>query len=109
MPGSDGLGFLGILKKAVSWDLNLNGASWFSELGEARPLGVSELRADAGRTVSIVKIVCVCVCLSLSLSLSLSFSLSLYVENLKVKKVIKVSYLNQESRQCFGIPMPMNV
>ncbi len=50
---------------------------------------VSELRADDGRTVSIVEIVC----------------LSPRVENLKVKKVIKVSYLNQESRQCFGIPM----
>ena len=37
-------------------------------------------------TVSIVKIVC----------------LSPRVQNLKVKKVIKVSYLNQESRQCFG-------
>ena len=47
-------------------------------------------------TVSIVKIV----------------SLSPRVENLKVKKVIKVSYLNQESRQgfeCFGIPMHMNI
>ena len=40
---------------------------------------VSELRADAGRTVSIIKIV----------------SLSPRVENLKVKNVIKVSYLNQ--------------
>ena len=54
------------------------------------------LRADAGRTVSITKIV----------------SLSPRVENLRVKKVIKVSYLNQESRQCFayfGIPMHVNV
>ena len=41
-------------------------------------------------TVNIVKIV----------------SLSPRLENLKVKKVIKVSYLNQESRQCFaGFPM----
>ena len=39
-------------------------------------------------TVSIVKIVFLSPC----------------VENLKVKKVIKVSYLNKESRQCFGIP-----
>ena len=46
---------------------------------------VSEMRAAAGRTVSIVKIM----------------SLAPRVENLKVKKVIKVSYLNQESRQCF--------
>ena len=49
---------------------------------------VGELRADAGRTDSIVKIV--------------SLSLSLRVENLKVKKVINVSYLNQKSRQCFA-------
>ena len=59
----------------------------------ARVCWVTELRADAGRTVSIVKIV----------------YLSTRVENLKVKKVIKVSYLNQESRQCFGIPMQVNV
>ena len=38
-------------------------------------------------TISIVKIV--------------YLSLSPRVENLKVKTVIKVSYLNQESRQCF--------
>ena len=43
MPGSDGMGFLGILKKAVSWDLNLNEVSWFSELGEARPVGVYKM------------------------------------------------------------------
>ena len=36
-------------------------------------------------------------------------SLSPHVENLKVKKVIKVSYLNQESHQCFRIPMCMNI
>ena len=47
---------------------------------------VSELRADDGRTVSIEKL---CV------------SLSSRVENLNLKKVIKVSYLNQESRQFF--------
>ena len=46
----------------------------------------SELRADPGRTVRIVKIV----------------SLSPRVDNLKVNNVIKVSYLNQESRQCFA-------
>ena len=57
---------------------------------------VSELRAEAGRTVIIVKIV----------------SLSPRVEYLKFKKVINVSYLNQESRQCFvffGIPMRMSI
>ena len=47
---------------------------------------VSEMRADDGRTVSIVKIV----------------SLFPRVENLNLKKVIKVSYLNQESRQYFA-------
>ena len=39
-------------------------------------------------------------------------SLSSRVENLKVKKVMQVSYLNKESRQCFayfGIPIAMNV
>ena len=30
-------------KKAVSWDLNWDGASWFSELGEARQLGVYKM------------------------------------------------------------------
>ena len=68
----------------------------FSDLGEASAvcglrgtcacaLDGSELRADDGRTVSIEKIV------------------SLYprVKNLNLKKVIKVSYLNRESRQCF--------
>ena len=44
MLGSDGLGFLGILEKAVSWDLNLDGVSWFSELGEVRSVGVYEMR-----------------------------------------------------------------
>ena len=67
MPGSDGLGFLGIMKKAVSWDLNLDRASGFSELGEARPVGVYEMRRG--------------------------LFLSPRVENLKVKKVIKVSFM----------------
>ncbi len=40
-------------------------------------------------TVSIVEIVCLCLLVS---------------KNLKVKKVIKVSYLNKESRQCFRVP-----
>ena len=62
---------------------------WLFAAGCTRVCWFSVLRADAGRTVSIVKIV----------------SLSPRVENLKVKKVIKVLYLNQESCQCFGIPM----
>ena len=53
--------------------------------GRAHVGWVSELRADDGRTVSIEKL-----CLSLLVS-----------KNLNLKKVIKVSYLNQESRQCF--------
>ena len=65
--------------------------------GCARVGWVSELRADAGPTVSIVKIV----------------FLSPRVENLKVKTVIKVSYLNyRESsvfRVFFRIPMHVNV
>ena len=35
MLGSDGLGFLVILKKAVSWDSNLGEACWDPKLGEA--------------------------------------------------------------------------
>ena len=66
----------------------------------ARPglLGLRDAPRMVGSdgTVSIVEIV----------------SLSPRVENLKVKKVIKVSYLNKESRQCFayfGIPTHVNV
>ena len=102
MPGSDRLRILGdFWKKALSWDLRLGEESWFFDLGEA------SLVMDYGMPVR-----CWvrwnsqhsknCVCLSRSLR----------VENLKVKKVIKVSYLNKESRQCFayfGIPMHVNV
>ena len=88
MPGSDGLGFLGILKKSSELRFGPRRIQLFAA-GCTRVGWVSKLRADAGPTVSIVKIV--------SLSLLVS-------KNLKVKKVIKVSYLNQESRQCFGIP-----
>ena len=39
MPGSDGLRILGdFWKKGVSWDLNLEEASWFSNLDEASPV-----------------------------------------------------------------------
>ena len=51
----------------------------------ARVGWVSELRADDGRAVNIEKL-----------------CLSPRVEKLNLKKVIKVSYLNQESRQCFA-------
>ena len=95
MPGSDGLGFLVILNKSSELSLDLDEASEDSGLGEAslfvdggvgsRVGWVSELGADDGRTVSIVKLV----------------SVSPRVENLNLKKVIKVSYLYQESRPCF--------
>ena len=40
MPGSDGLRILGFEKKAGNWDLDLDEASWFSELAEVRPVWV---------------------------------------------------------------------
>ena len=40
MPGSDELRILGFEKKGVSWDLDLDGVSWFSELTEVRPVWV---------------------------------------------------------------------
>ena len=93
MPGSDGLGFLGIWKKKQlveiwDWTKRVGIRIWAKPVhlfaaGCAPVCWVSELRADAGRTVSVVEII----------------SLSPRVENLKVKKVIKVPYLNQESRQ----------
>ena len=96
MPGSDGLRILGdFWKKGVSWDSDSGPGSPEELRFEA---GRSELRSEPRRvqlglggalrvvgsdgTVSIVEIVCV------------SLSLSPRVENLKVKKVIKVSYLN---------------
>ena len=99
------------LKKAVSWNLDLDEPScllwsarvlvgsviWDLNLDESSCVlrDVPRVVGSDG-TVSIVKIV----------------SLSPRVENLKVKKVIKVSYLNQESCQCFvffGIPMHLNI
>ena len=69
----------------------------FSDLGEVslvcglrgartRVGWVSESSADDGRTLIIEKL-----CRSLLVS-----------KNLNLKKLIKVSYLNQESRQCFA-------
>ena len=107
-PEAIGRDFLVILKKKQlveiwSWSNRVD----FSDLGEASAIcglwararvgQVNELRADDGRTVSIEKIV--------FLSLIVS-------KNLNLKKVIKVSYLNQESRQgfaYFGIPTHVNV
>ena len=65
-------------KKAVSWDLNLDEASWFSNLVEARPVGSTRYPARRGNCQHSKNWV----------------SLFPRDENLKVKKVIKVSYLN---------------
>ena len=49
MSGSDGLRSLGdFWKKAVCWDLNLEEATWFSNLGEARPGGSTRCAARGG-------------------------------------------------------------
>ena len=48
--GSDGLRILGDFwkKKTVSWDLNLDEASWFLDLGEASPVGSTRCAARCG-------------------------------------------------------------
>ena len=79
MPGNDGLGFLVILKKAVSWNLDLDEASWF--FGSRRSHFSYWVRWNSQHSRN---------CVSLS-----------SCRKPKLKKVIKVSYLNQESRQCF--------
>ena len=109
MLGNDGVRILGnFWKKAVSWDLNLEEASWFSNLGEARPVGSTRCAARGGvRWNSQHNKYCV----SLSSKVLLPSGV-LGFQHLKVKKVIKVSYLNKESRQCFayfGISMHVNV
>ena len=95
MPGSDGLGFLAIFNKSSelrfeAWRSELIFRTWarpvqFVDCGvRARCLGqwVESWRWTNSQHRKIV-------------------SLSPRVENLNLKKVIKVSYLNQESRQCF--------
>ena len=86
MPGSDGLRILGDFWKKQLVEIR----TWAKRVdfwASARPgqLGLRDAPRVVGSdgTVSIVKIV----------------SLFPSVENLKVKKVIKVSYLNQESRR----------
>ena len=85
-------GFWVIFEKPVSWDFNLEEASWFSNVDEASPDmgygmpargGVRWNSQHSGNYVS------------------LSLSLSPRVENLKVKKVIKVSYLNYRESSVF--------
>ena len=88
MPRSDGLRIWGdFWKKAVSWDSNLEEASGFLSWVRPVELGLQDVPHMVGSdgTVSIVKIV----------------SLSPRVENLKVKKVIKVSYLNYQGSSVF--------
>ena len=98
MPGSDGLGFLVILNKSSELRFEASRSELiFSDLGEAS--AVCGLRGAHARWLGQLveswrwtksqhrKIV----------------SDSPRVEkNLNLKKVIKVSYLNQESRQCFA-------
>ena len=76
-------------KKSRSWDSDLDEKSWF--LSRARPvqLGLWDVPRMVGSdgTVSTVKIV----------------SLSPCVENLKVKEVIKVSYLNYRESSVFCV------
>ena len=86
-PEAMGGGFGVIFEKnAVRWDLKLDEASWDPNLGESS--WVYEMRVvGSDGTVSLVKIV----------------SLSPRVENLKVKKVIKVSYLNYRESSVFRV------
>ena len=95
MPGSEGLGFLVILNKSSELRFELRRSELIFRTG-ARPVQFVDCGARArwlGQWVESWrwtnsqhrKIV----------------SLSPRVENLNLKKVIKVSYLNQESRQCF--------
>ena len=78
-------------KKAVSWNLRLDEASWFFDLGEASPVMDYRMPArcwvrwNSQRSRN-------CVCLSLPVS-----------KNLKVKKVIKVSYLNYGESSVFRV------
>ena len=72
------------LTKRVDFS-DLGEASEFVDCGVRTRVGwVNELKADDGRTVSTEKLF-----------------LSPRVENLNLKKVIKVSYLYQKGRQCF--------
>ena len=90
MPRSDGLRILGdFWKKTVSWDLKLDEASWFSNRGEARPVGSMRCATCGGVRWNSQhrKIV----------------SLSPRDENLKVKKVIKVLYLNYRESSVFQV------
>ena len=80
-PEAMGWEFWDMKKKAISWDLDLYGASWFSELAEARPVGVYGMPArwlsqwvESWRCTNSQH--CKKLCLSL-----------LILENFKLKKV----------------------
>ena len=100
---------LGDFEKDVSWDFTLAEASQAGGLRDARLLGeLVEIwlwarqfnwGVDCGRCRNSKHSKKLCVCLSLSPR----------VERLKVKKWINVSYLNNESRQCFGISLHLNI
>ena len=105
MSRSDGLGFLVILEKKLELRFGLRRSELIFRTW-ARP--VCGLRGAPAR------------CLSqwfetwrwTNSQHRKIMSLSPRVENLNLKKVIKVLYLNQESRQCFvffEIPMRMNI
>ena len=89
-PGARVWEFWWFLKKAVSWDLTLDKASWFLSLGKASPVGAYRMRrtfVGSDGMVSIVKIVC----------LSLSSC-----RKTKLKKS-NVSYLNYRESSVFRV------
>ena len=99
MRGSDGMGFFVILKKAVSWDLDIDEASWFFGPGRGQSsygLGGAPHVVGSDGTVRIAKIVC----------------LSLLVLKTWIKKGNKsfVSEPRESSLfRVFRIPMSMNI
>ena len=97
----------GIWKKTVSWDLDLDEASWFSELAEVRPVGVYGMPA---RWLSQWAESWWCTNSQHSKKLCLSLLMS---ENLKLKKVNKSFVPDpKESRQnfvFFGFLCIMNI
>ena len=98
MPRSDGLRILGdCWKKAISWDLRLDKASWFLDLGDASPVGSTRCAARCWvRWNSQHSRNCV--------------SLSPRVEKPKSQEGNK-SFVPEQRKSSLlrGIPMPMNV
>ena len=82
-------------KKAMSWDLDLGEASWFLDLGESSPVGSTRCAVHGGvRWNSQLSRSCV--------SLSSCWKP-------KSQEGNKFRTWTKESRQCFGIPMHVNV